>query len=95
MDLTIQIIPVFFVLILLANYFNFIGFWVILRNLPAMEGRALRGRTKAYFVFMNCLYATVGLLAFVPALRPLCTDEKMYPYVMNFASCLFLLNWIF
>ena len=36
MDLTVKIIPVFFVLILLANYFNFIGFWYILRTLPCL-----------------------------------------------------------
>ena len=34
MDLTLKIIPVFFALVLLANYFNFVGFWFILRNLP-------------------------------------------------------------
>jgi len=95
MDLTVKIIPVFFLLILLANYFNFVGFFYIMRNLPCTQGRVLRRKTKAYFGIMNCLYALVVGLSFVPGLRPLCTDEKVYPYVMNLASCLFVVNYLF
>ena len=52
MDLTVKIIPVFFVLVLCANYSNFIGFWLMLRNVPAVKGRSLKKRTKVYFLIM-------------------------------------------
>ena len=95
MDLTIKIIPVFFVLILSANYFNFIGFWLILRNLPSVQGRSLRKRTKLYFLVMNLLYLLVVALACVPGFQPKCTDKKLYPYVMTWASFLFVINYFF
>ena len=95
MDLTKKIIPVFFVLIFLANYFNFVGFFYILRTLPCMEGRRLRRRTKFYFAIMNCLYLSVPVIACFPSFWPLCTDEKAYPPVLNFASMLFIVTYIF
>lgn len=95
MDLTQKIIPVFFVLIFLANYFNFVGFYFILRTLPCMEGRRLRRRTKIYFFVMNCLYLSVIIMSFFPTFWPVCTDEKAYPPVLNFASMLFIVNYIF
>ena len=95
MDMTIKLIPVFFVLILLANYFNFTGFFFILKTLPCMEGRTLRKRTKIYFVAMNCLYLGVLVTACFPDFYPVCTDEKAYPVVMNFASMLFIVNYLF
>ena len=95
MDLTRKLIPVFFVLILLANYFNFVGFNQVLRTVPSMEGRQLRRRVKVYFGIMHCLYLGVAILALVPSFWPLCTDEKIYPRVMNYASMLFIANYIF
>ena len=80
---------------MLANYFNFIGFFCILHNLPCSHGRVLRKKTKAYFWTMNTLYVLVAITACVPGMRPVCTDEKVYPYVMNFAFCLFVINYIF
>ena len=44
---------------------------------------------------MNCLYAGVVGMAFVPSLHPMCTDEQAYPYVMSIASLLFLVNYFF
>ena len=95
MDMTKKIIPVFFVLILLANYFNFVGFFYILRTLPCVQGRKLRKRTKAYFIVMHCLYIGVAITACTPNFWPLCKDDKKYPVVMNFASMLFIANYIF
>ena len=90
MDLTVKVIPAFFVLVLMANYFNFIGFWSILRNLPAVQGRTVRKRTKAYFITMNCLYVGVVILACTPKFHPMCTDHKAYPVVLSLASFLFI-----
>lgn len=95
MDFTLKIIPLFFLLVLLANYFNFMGFFYVMKSLPGNKGRKLRRRTKSYFIIMNCLYAGVLALAFVPGFRPMCHDHKTYPAVMNFASCLFLINYVF
>ena len=82
-------------LIFCANYINFMGFQIILRNLPGAAGRRLKKRTQWYFVGMNCLYALTLLLAFVPRFGPTCTADKMYPPVMNWTSCLFIVNYIF
>jgi len=95
MDLTVKIIPAFFVLILLANYFNFIGFHYILKNLPTSQGRALRRKTKAYFLTMHALYAIVVFIACMPNLHPLCSEDKKYPRVMMWLSFLFLVNYCF
>ena len=95
MDFTAKIIPIFFVLVLLANYFNFIGFWYILRTLPCISGTILRRRVKYYFYTMNSLYVIVIIIACIPGMRPLCTDDKEYPYVMNFAMMLFNINYVF
>ena len=95
MDVTKKIIPVFFILILLANYFNFIGFNYILKNLPCMHGRILRKRTRMYFFSMHCLYVIVACMAAWPTFYPICRIDKPYPLVMNLASCLFIVNWIF
>ena len=95
MDMTKKFIPVFFVLILMANYFNFVGFFFILRTLPCVQGRKLRKRTKAYFIVMHCLYLGVAITACIPEFWPLCRDDKKYPVVLNFASMLFIANYIF
>ena len=95
MDVTVKIIPVFFVLILLANYFNFVGFNYILKNLPCMHGRILRKRTRFYFFTMHCIYVVVAVMAAWPPFYPMCREGKPYPLVMNLASCLFLVNYIF
>ena len=95
MDVTKKIIPVFFILVLLANYFNFVGFNYILKNLPCMQGRILRKRTRIYFLSMHILYVTVGVMAAWPTFYPICRENKPYPVVMNLASCLFIVNYIF
>ena len=44
---------------------------------------------------MNSLYLIVVIMAFVPSMHPLCMDDHTYPMVLNFAACLFLVNYIF
>ena len=44
---------------------------------------------------MHCLYFCVAVLACVPRFWPVCTDEKSYPAVLNFAGMLFLANYVF
>mmetsp|Transcript_40138 Transcript_40138/g.52593 ORF Transcript_40138/g.52593 Transcript_40138/m.52593 type:complete len:212 (-) Transcript_40138:114-749(-) len=95
MDLSMKIIPVFFVLVLGANYFNFIGFWLMVRNLPKIKGRSLRRRTMCYFVNMNILYLAIVIMAFFEPFHPKCTQEKAYPIVMSWASFLFVINYFF
>lgn len=71
LDLTTKYIALFFVLILIANYLNFIGFIFILRNVPTEEGQKLRKNTTIYMWVMNGLYIVVVFLA-CTWLRPVC-----------------------
>lgn len=66
MEVTKKVVPVFFVLIVLANYFNLVGVSYMLRNSPSLRGRRLRDSTKAYFFWMSIVYALVILLACIP-----------------------------
>ena len=96
MDLSAKIIPAFFILILVANYVNFLGFWQMLRHIPVVKGhRSLLKRTRLYFVIMNILYLAVGLAACLPKFAPICRPFKTYPYVMSWASLLFIVNYFF
>ena len=74
MDLTYKIIPVFFILILAANYINFMSYFYVLNNVPGKKGRTLRRRTKPYFYVMQVLYAAVLSASMVPGLHPRCTE---------------------
>lgn len=85
----------FFLLIYLSNFFNFMGFYKILDTLPGAPGVMLRSRTRVYFIVMTCLYALTLCLAFLPRFGPWCTADKVYPAVMNWTSCLFIVNFIF
>ena len=51
--------------------------------------------TKWYFRTMNVLYAVTLGLSFIPRFGPYCTATKVYPACMNWASCLFIINFIF
>lgn len=51
--------------------------------------------TKWYFRTMNVLYAVTVGLSFIPRFGPYCTATKVYPACMNWASCLFIINFIF
>lgn len=85
----------YFIMVTASNYFNFLGFYKILGNLGGAPGEALREKTKWYFRVMNGLYALTLLLSFVPRFGPTCTSEKVYPPCMNWASTLFLVNFVF
>ena len=95
LDFTQQYIAGYFIMIFAANFINFIGFMLILRNFPGKAGRMLQEKTKCYFYVMCSLYLVVFLMSFVPAFRPKCTSEKIYPTVMNLSCCLFIINYIF
>ena len=93
--MTKKLIAGFFILVFMSNYFNFLGFYKILDNLPGLPGMKLKEKTRWYFITMNCLYAATLLLAFVPRFGPKCTSDKVYPPCMNWVSCLFIINFIF
>ena len=95
LDLSSKYIAGFFILIYLANLFNFLGFYKILDTLPGAPGEKMRRRTRCYFVFMILLYIATLALAFVPRFGPFCTSEKLYPPVLNWTACLFLINYVF
>jgi len=60
-----------------------------------MEGHEPRKRTRVYAWVMTMLYIGVVVMAFVPGFHPLCGSKKSYPYVMSWASLLFIINYIF
>jgi hypothetical protein len=91
LDLTSKIIAAFFVLILVANGLNFAGMIAIMRNVPTIEGRRLKKNTSPYMWIMCGLYGVVILVALF-WLKPVCQNGKAYPYVMNWAGFLFLIN---
>lgn len=93
--MTSKYIVGFFVLIFFSNLFNFLGFYKILHTLPGAPGAKLRSRTRYYFIVMVCLYALTLGLAFVPRFGPFCTSQKLYPPVMNWTACLFIINFVF
>jgi len=93
-DFTTKYIAIFYGMILVANYLNFLGLVVILRNVPTNEGHKLKQSTTPYVVIMNLLYLLCLLLS-IFWVRPVCQYEKVYPYVMNWAACLFLLNAVY
>ena len=85
----------FFLMIYLSNYFNFLGFYKILENLPGAPGKKMKDRTRAYFITMNVLYAVTLAMAFWPKFGPFCRAEKVYPAVLNWTACLFIINFVF
>jgi len=93
-DLTTKFIAVFYGMILFANYLNFLGLLVILRNVPTHEGEKLKKQTTPYMWTMNLLYLTCLALS-IFWVRPVCQHQKVYPYCMNWAACLFLVNAVY
>lgn len=91
LDLTMKIIAAFFVLILVANGLNFAGMIAIMRNIPTPEGHRLKAATNIYMWIMVGLYGVVVAVSMF-WLQPKCQDGKTYPYVMNWAGFLFLIN---
>ena len=95
LDMYKKLIAGFFLLIFFSNYFNFVGFYKILQNLPGQGGEMIKARTRYYFIAMNVLYALTLLLAFLPRFGPECRANKVYPACMNWTADLFIINFVF
>ena len=95
METTQKYIAGFFLMIYLANLFNFIGFKKILDNLRGPPHDAIKKKTSCYFKVMYVLYALTLLLAFIPRFGPFCRSDKVYPPCMNWTAMLFIINFIF
>lgn len=93
--MTHKYIAGFFLMIFLSNYFNFVGFYKILQNLPGAPGKKMREKTRAYFITMNVLYVLTAGMSFIPDFGPFCRAGKVYPACMNWAACLFIINFVF
>jgi len=91
LDLTIKWIFLFFICIFVANYLNFIGLLMILRNILTHEGHVLKAKTNIYMWVMNGLYIVLLIMAcFITP--PVCQHKKVYPFVLNWAGIMFLIN---
>jgi len=85
----------YFTMITVLNYINFLGCNLLMRRLPTAEGTMLRKKTNSYFIFMNCMYVLVVILAFFPSpIGPFCTANALYPYDFTVLESLLVVNAI-
>lgn len=91
-DMTKKYIFGFFLLIFVSNYFNFLGFNFLVRNLDTEDAPNLKKRTNLYFILMNCAYIATFGLAFVVWFGPWCSQDNLYPPVLTFCAILYWIN---
>jgi hypothetical protein len=91
-DLTKKYIVVFFLLIYSADYFNFVGYNVMLRSLKVSDAQKLKKRTGIFFIVMNILYLLNLILAFTDLFGPWCSPH-VYPLCFTFAAALYWMNY--
>jgi hypothetical protein len=82
-------------LIYTANYINFLGYNVLIRNIKTSEGPELRKRTNPYFITMNLIYLLNFGLAFTQFFGPWCTSNNLYPPCLTIAACLYWTNYAY
>lgn len=85
----------FWIMILVSNYINFMGFTMLLRHLPTPERHVLRRKTNVYMVLMNCVYVLLLAMFFFHKLGPWCDSENLYPHAMYFLQYIFVINAVF
>jgi hypothetical protein len=91
-DLGTKYIAGFYILVFFSNFINFLGFNYLVRKLRTPERKLLRKRTNLYFLLMNMMYIVCFFMSFTNRFGPWCTDDELYPPVMNFATVLFVFN---
>lgn len=91
-DLTGQVIWGLFVLLYAANWINFLGFNILIRNIKLPGGIFLRHKTTPFFITMNVVYLANGCCAFIKWYGPFCDQSQIYPPCMTVASGLYLVN---
>lgn len=94
-DLTVRYISVFFALIYLANYVNFVAYNVLIRNVKLEEGNKLKQNTNPFYIFMNCVYLVNFLCSFILWYGPFCEVGRIYPPCMTTANVLVWVNYIY
>lgn len=94
-DLTVRYIPVFYFLIYTANYVNFLGFNVLIRNLKLEEGNKIKQNTNTFFISMNIVYLLNVLCSFILWYGPYCEVGRVYPPCMTCANVLVWVNYFY
>jgi glucan phosphoethanolaminetransferase (alkaline phosphatase superfamily) len=95
-EICTKYIPIFFVLILIANYINFMSFNLLIRHLRTPERADLQKRTNAFFITMNLGYLVCVGLAFTPTYGPRCKQPgSMYPECLTLAESLLVANSVY
>jgi hypothetical protein len=94
-ELGVKYIAVFFAMIFIANYINFLGFNILVRNLNTPEGKELKNRTNPFFITMNLLYIIVACLSFTVTFGPVCKKQKLYPMILSFVELLLVINAVY
>lgn len=92
-DMTKQYILLFFALIYLASYVNFLGYNVLIRNIDVEDGEQLKKSTNVFFITMNIIYAVNALCAINAWYGPWCNQGNIYPPCMATANCLVWANF--
>lgn len=82
----------FFLLIFFSNYFNFLGFNYLIRNLDTDDAASLKKRTNVYFILMNIAYIVVFSLSFIKWFGPWCSPSNLYPPVLTLCAILYWAN---
>jgi len=78
-----------------ANYTNFIGYNILIRNIKTEEGPLLKRRTNVFFITMNLIYFLNFVLAFTEFFGPWCTPTNLYPPCMTIAATLYWANYFY
>ena len=94
-DVGTKYIAAFFILSFVTNFINFLGMSYLVRKLKTPERKLLRRKTNFYFLVMNVLYIVCFVMSLTNEFGPWCTNTKLYPPVMNYATVLFFMNAAF
>lgn len=91
-DIGTKYIAGFYILVFLSNFINFLGMSYLVRKLKTPERKLLRRKTNFYFLIMNLLYMVCFVMSFTNEYGPWCTNNNLYPPVVNYATVLFFMN---
>jgi hypothetical protein len=80
----------------MANYVNFLGYNIIMRNIQSESGRVLRRKTDPFFYGISGVYIINLLLALCSWFYgPWCAPRNLYPPCMTMAAVLYWCNYLY
>lgn len=82
----------FFLLIILANYFNFLSHNYLINHLETHEASKLKSYMDRYAYMMNSCYLLLVILVIFHQLPPKCSDYDLFPSVLYLTTALYVAN---